>query len=126
MNIKQKRFADEYLIDLNATQAAIRAGYSEATASEIGYKLVHNSSVAAYIAERGESIATKLGLSVEYVLGTTKDIIDKTKPLRHSENASVAMKGLDLVGKHLKLWDNDDKKQQSVTINIVEFKRDQL
>lgn len=33
---KQQRFVDEYLIDLNATQAAIRAGYSEKTAKEIG------------------------------------------------------------------------------------------
>lgn len=32
---KQKKFCDEYLIDLNATQAAIRAGYSEKTAKEI-------------------------------------------------------------------------------------------
>ena len=36
MTKKQKRFVEEYLIDLNATQAAIRAGYSPATAKEIG------------------------------------------------------------------------------------------
>ena len=36
MNARQKRFCDEYLIDLNATQAAIRAGYSEKTARQIG------------------------------------------------------------------------------------------
>ena len=34
--LKQQRFVEEYLIDLNATQAAIRAGYSEKTAQEIG------------------------------------------------------------------------------------------
>lgn len=36
MNARQKRFVDEYCIDLNATQAAIRAGYSEKTAGQIG------------------------------------------------------------------------------------------
>ena len=36
MTAKQKRFCDEYLIDLNATQAAIRAGYSKRTARQIG------------------------------------------------------------------------------------------
>ncbi len=36
LNPKQQRFVDEYLIDLNATQAAIRAGYSEKTAAVIG------------------------------------------------------------------------------------------
>jgi hypothetical protein len=35
---KQRRFAEEYLVDLNATQAAIRAGYSAATAGQIGYE----------------------------------------------------------------------------------------
>ena len=36
LTAKQQRFVDEYLIDLNATQAAIRAGYSEKTAFSIG------------------------------------------------------------------------------------------
>lgn len=36
MTEKQKRFCDEYLIDLNATQAAIRSGYSAKTAKQIG------------------------------------------------------------------------------------------
>lgn len=49
---KQKRFADEYLIDLNATQAAKRAGYSEKTANEQGARLLAKASVKAYIAER--------------------------------------------------------------------------
>ena len=36
LNERQKRFVEEYLVDLNATQAAIRAGYKEKTAREIG------------------------------------------------------------------------------------------
>lgn len=36
MTAKQKRFCDEYLIDLNATQAAIRAGYSKKAARQVG------------------------------------------------------------------------------------------
>jgi len=40
LNEKQKRFAAEYLIDLNATQAAIRAGYSEKTAGQKGFDLL--------------------------------------------------------------------------------------
>ncbi len=49
---KQKRFADEYLIDLNATQAATRAGYSPRTANEQGARLLANAGVKAYIAKR--------------------------------------------------------------------------
>ncbi len=44
---KQKRFVEEYLIDLNATQAAIRAGYSIKTANEQGSQLLANLSVRA-------------------------------------------------------------------------------
>lgn len=42
---KQQRFVDEYLIDLNATQAAIRAGYSEKTANEQAARLLANVSI---------------------------------------------------------------------------------
>lgn len=42
LNEKQERFADEYQVDLNATQAAIRAGYSKKTAGQIGERLLKN------------------------------------------------------------------------------------
>ena len=45
MTQKQKQFVEEYLIDLNATQAAIRAGYSPQTAQEQGYQLLQKTSV---------------------------------------------------------------------------------
>lgn len=49
---KQQRFIDEYLVDLNATQAAIRAGYSPRTANEQAARLLAKASVAGAIAER--------------------------------------------------------------------------
>ena len=49
---RQKRFCDEYLIDLNATQAAIRAGYSEKTAKQIGQRLLTYVDLRNYIQER--------------------------------------------------------------------------
>ena len=45
MTEKQKRFADEYLIDCNATQAAIRAGYSKNGAGQTGEKLLKNTEI---------------------------------------------------------------------------------
>lgn len=45
LNERQNRFCDEHLIDLNATQAAIRAGYSAKTAEQMAYKLVQKSSI---------------------------------------------------------------------------------
>ncbi len=49
---KQKKFVDEYLIDLNATQAAIRAGYSKKTAYRIGAELLQKTSVSEHIQKR--------------------------------------------------------------------------
>ena len=52
MTEKQKRFCDEYLIDLNATQAAIRAGYAEKRASEQAYQLLQKTTVNEYLSAR--------------------------------------------------------------------------
>ena len=52
LTAKQQRFCDEYLIDLNATQAAIRAGYSEKTARQIATENLSKPSIREYIDER--------------------------------------------------------------------------
>ena len=54
MTPKQQRFIDEYLIDLNATQAAIRAGYSEKTAYSMGSRLLKNVEIQARLHARTE------------------------------------------------------------------------
>lgn len=59
MNAKQKRFCDEYLIDCNATQAAIRAGYNEKTAYSQGQRMLKNVEVKTYIDERLEEMHNK-------------------------------------------------------------------
>ncbi len=52
MSVKQQRFCDEYLIDLNATQAAIRAGYKEKYAHTNAPKLLQNTTIKEYIEKR--------------------------------------------------------------------------
>lgn len=52
MTAKQKRFCDEYLIDLNATQAAIRAGYSKKTAQVISAENMTKPAIKEYIEQR--------------------------------------------------------------------------
>ena len=51
LNEKQKRFCEEYVIDLNATQAAKRSGYSQNRSQEIGYQLLQKTEIQDYIAE---------------------------------------------------------------------------
>ncbi|KOP29491.1 terminase [Exiguobacterium sp. BMC-KP] len=68
MTPKQQRFCDEYLIDLNATQAAIRAGYSEKTAAVIGVQNLTKLNIRSYIDERMKSKTTALIASQDEVL----------------------------------------------------------
>lgn len=65
---RQQRFVDEYLIDLNATQAAIRAGYSARTANEQGAQLLAKLSVAEAVARAKAERSGRLGITAERVL----------------------------------------------------------
>lgn len=65
---KQQKFADEYLIDLNATQAAIRAGYSSATADQQGSRLLKNVKIRAYIDTRMAEHSRRTGISQERIM----------------------------------------------------------
>lgn len=67
-NERQKRFCEEYIINLDATAAAIRAGYSEKTASQLGYQLLQKHSVKAYVAELLKKRSERTQVDADYVL----------------------------------------------------------
>ncbi|EZP05959.1 terminase small subunit [Pseudomonas aeruginosa] len=71
---KQRLFVDEYLIDLNATQAAIRAGYSTRRATEIGYQLLQrpevDQAIQAAMAERSK----RTEVEADYVIRRLREI----------------------------------------------------
>ena len=68
LTAKQQRFCDEYLIDLNATQAAIRAGYSKKNADKIGSELLGKTRVAEYISERKADRMVRTEITQDMVL----------------------------------------------------------
>lgn len=68
LNAKQLLFVEEYLVDLNATQAAIRAGYSEASARQIGAENLSKPSIQDAIRERFEARANRLGLTQDKIV----------------------------------------------------------
>lgn len=68
MNAKQKRFCDEYLIDCNATQAAIRAGYSPKTAKQIGQENLTKPDLKKYIDKQLERIHSEKTADAQEVL----------------------------------------------------------
>jgi phage terminase small subunit len=65
---KQQRFVEEYLVDCNATQAAIRSGYSAKTAGAIGEENLKKPEIADAIAERRKLLSEKLEITQEMVI----------------------------------------------------------
>lgn len=68
LTAKQKLFCNQYLIDLNATQAAIRAGYSKKTAAEIGHENLIKPQIEAYISELQKELSRKTNITPEMVI----------------------------------------------------------
>lgn len=68
LTAKQKRFVAEYMLDLNATQAAIRAGYSQRRASEIAYQLLQKTPVQDAIAAAQEIREKRLDITADRVV----------------------------------------------------------
>ena len=68
MTAKQQRFCQNYLIDFNGTQAAIRAGYSKKTAGYIGWQLLQKTLIQKEIQKNQQKIAEKIDVSVEKIV----------------------------------------------------------
>lgn len=106
---KQAAFVREYLIDLNATQAAIRAGYSPKTANEQGSRLLTNVSVADAIAAAQGKAQERADVTVDRIVAELakiafsdpRDLFDadgRLKPLSElTDNAAASLAGIDVV-----------------------------
>lgn len=68
LNDRQRRFVEEYLVDLNATQAAIRAGYSKKTAGSIGQENLKKPEIAAEIKRRQDAQVKRTEITQDFVL----------------------------------------------------------
>lgn len=101
---KQQRFVDEYLVDSNATQAAIRAGYSAKTAEQQGSRLLRNVQVAAAIEERGAKLAKKVGTTAERVRRGLWRNYKRSMRAPVKDGGSVANKALELLGKDVGMF----------------------
>lgn len=75
MTERQKRFCEEYLIDLNATQAAIRAGYSEKTAKQMGSENLSKPDLNSYIQDRLDEMRSERTASAAEVMEYLTSVI---------------------------------------------------
>ncbi len=77
LTAKQARFVDEYLIDLNATQAAIRAGYSEKTAYSQGQRLLKVVEVATAIEDAKVARAADTGVNAAWIVERLVEVAER-------------------------------------------------
>lgn len=105
---KQKMFVKEYLIDLNATQAAIRAGYSEKTANEQGSRLLANVKVAEAVKHEMQERSKRVEIEADWVLKTIYDTVNALLP-DQEKNAANIFKGCELLGKNMEMWTEKSK-----------------
>lgn len=122
MTAKQQRFCDEYLIDLNATQAAIRAGYSKKTANRIGTenlsKLVIKQYIEARMAEKEKnliadqdevlryltSVLRGESQSTELVVEGTGEGCSEAKTILKEPSEKDRLKAAELLGKRYGIY----------------------
>ena len=129
---KQKRFADEYLIDLNATAAYKRAGYSvKGTTAEVNAsRMLGNAKVAQYVQSAMDKRSNDLGIDANYVLTTIKDTIERCSqavPIRTADgetgefkfDSAAVLKGCELLGKHLKLFTDKFEVAGNVSLSLT-------
>ncbi len=114
---KQARFVQEYLIDLNATQAAVRAGYSERTACEQGARLLANVKVREAIQAAEKKRQERTEITQDYVIGKLVEIADRTasdcqdSDLKYSNK----IKALELLGKHVGAFERPEGSREDET-----------
>tara|TARA_R110002012_G_scaffold316344_1_gene531196 strand:+ start:1650 stop:2084 length:435 start_codon:yes stop_codon:yes gene_type:complete len=119
---KQEMFCKEYLIDLNATQAAIRAGYSEKTAKQVGSENLSKPDIQERLSELKAHREERLQIDAEWVLSQAvkvhrmcmqeEPVIIGGEPTGEFKfDSSGANKSLELIGKHVNIQAWKDKQE---------------
>jgi len=123
---KQERFIEEYLISLNATDAAIKAGYSEKTATKIGSENLTKPDIIEAIRIKQTKTSQKLEITRESILDTLKRMQATTE----DTNPNASLKAIDLMVKMLgynepiktDVTTNGKDIQQEIKISIIKPK----
>lgn len=137
MKDRQRRFADEYLIDLNAEAAAVRAGYSPRYARGNAYKLVARSGIKEYIQKRMAEKESELIADQNEVLryltavmrgeSTSEEIIvegigdgrSKARKLEKTPSEKDRLKAAELLGKRYSLFTDKVETDVDMDLNIT-------
>lgn len=115
LTAKQKAFVQEYLVDLNATQAAIRAGYSAKTAGSIGQRLLTKVEIQAELAAAMAAREERTEITADYVLRRLKEEAELTS---EGSSHSARIKALELLGKHMGMFADRLKLDGSLDVTL--------
>ena len=149
LNPKQQRFVEEYLIDLNAKQAAIRAGYSAKSAEVQGSVLLSNPKVKHAIQSKQLEIQSRTQVTADFVIGGLVEVANRcmqkvpvmefdpvAKGRRQAEDgegngvwqfdSGGANKALELLGKHLGVFEKDNGQKKAEVKPLTDDQFDKL
>ncbi len=116
---KQNIFVAEYLVDLNATQAAIRAGYSKKTAGQIGDENLRKPQIAKVIQGSMSQRAERTEINSELVVQGILRVIRRCEGEGEAFEATQVLKGYELLGKHLGLFGGKSESVAGMIVNVV-------
>ena len=144
---KQRKFVSEYLVDLNATQAAIRAGFSEKTAGSMAQKLVAKSHIQEAIKSAQAQREKRTLVTVDYVVSSLREVAERClqkSPVTNAKGKQVqdeqgrdvwkfdsagANRALELLGKHVNAF--GERKEETpedmpvaIEVRVVNGRRD--
>ncbi len=132
---RQERFCREYIIDYNATDAAIRAGYSEKTARSIGSENLTKPDILARVRELQTEQAERLCINADWVVMQLVEVYNRCmqhKPVYEWRNGGLvetgeyafdskgALNALEMIGKHLAMFNNDKSKKNEDTLKKLD------
>lgn len=138
LTAKQQRFCDEYLIDLNATKAAIRAGYSEKNARNIASENLAKPNIKEYIddrmAEKEKSLIADQDEVLKYltsvlrgksqssvvVVESTGDFMTQAREMQKAPDEKERLKAAELLGKRYGLYTEKVDVEGNVGVVIVD------
>lgn len=147
MNERQKLFADEYLVDLNAEAAAIRAGYSPRYARGNAHKLVANGCIKQYIekrmAEKQSELIAKQDEVLQYLTAVMRgesqaEVVvvegvgegcSEARAMQKAPDEKERMKAAELLGKYYGAWNNKaalDLEEQRARIDKIKAEIDRI
>jgi phage terminase small subunit len=125
---KERRFAEEYCVDFDRERSAIAAGYSEGSARQLAWQLLQRPQVAEYIRFLKAEQTARTKINADYVLQTIIETVERCRggvekiEIEDGEqikefpyDPKSALKGLELLGKHLKIFTDVSEQKHTFT-----------